>query len=126
MKNKKAVIITSAITTILILSVVPIHNAFAVTSVLAPGGVGAATCAGLGSFPTWDGFKCTTLFGVTWGDGGGEDELNIKPGATLFILGGCAELVNLKIQDISFDEKIGHVRQAKGRKDRIFNIPDEI
>jgi integrase/recombinase XerD len=34
-----------------------------------------------------------------------------------------SELVNLKIQDISFDERIGHVRQAKGRKDRIFNIP---
>ena len=34
-----------------------------------------------------------------------------------------SELVNLKIQDISFDEKIGHIRQAKGRKDRIFNIP---
>jgi len=34
-----------------------------------------------------------------------------------------SELVNLKIADINFPEKIGHVRQAKGNKDRIFNIP---
>jgi site-specific recombinase XerD len=35
-----------------------------------------------------------------------------------------SELINLKINDLDFVEKIGHVRQAKGRKDRIFNIPD--
>jgi len=35
-----------------------------------------------------------------------------------------SELVNLKIKDLDFEEKIGHVRQAKGRKDRIFNIPE--
>jgi|SRR3989344_1580209 len=34
-----------------------------------------------------------------------------------------SELTNLKVNDLSFDEKIGHVRQAKGKKDRIFNIP---
>ncbi len=34
-----------------------------------------------------------------------------------------SELVNLKIKDLDFDENIGHVRQAKGKKDRIFNIP---
>lgn len=34
-----------------------------------------------------------------------------------------SELVNLKLQDFDFNEKIGHVRQAKGKKDRIFNIP---
>lgn len=34
-----------------------------------------------------------------------------------------SELTNLKIVDLIFDEKIGHVRQAKGKKDRIFNIP---
>ena len=34
-----------------------------------------------------------------------------------------SELVNLKIQDLDFNEKIGHARQAKGKKDRIFNIP---
>ncbi len=37
-----------------------------------------------------------------------------------------SELINLKIDDLDFNEKIGHIRQAKGRKDRIFNIPDFI
>ncbi len=35
-----------------------------------------------------------------------------------------SELTNLKINDLSFDEKIGHVKQGKGKKDRIFNIPN--
>jgi len=35
-----------------------------------------------------------------------------------------SELVNLKISDLNFPEKIGHVRQAKGNKDRVFNIPE--
>jgi integrase/recombinase XerD len=35
-----------------------------------------------------------------------------------------SELINLKIIDLDFQEKIGYVRQAKGRKDRIFNIPN--
>jgi len=35
-----------------------------------------------------------------------------------------SELVNLKVSDLEFDDKIGHIRQAKGKKDRIFNIPD--
>ncbi len=35
-----------------------------------------------------------------------------------------SELINLKISDLNFNEKIGHIRQAKGRKDRIFNIPE--
>jgi integrase/recombinase XerD len=37
-----------------------------------------------------------------------------------------SELVNLKIDDINLPEKIGHVRQAKGNKDRIFNIPETL
>jgi integrase/recombinase XerD len=37
-----------------------------------------------------------------------------------------SELVNLKIQDLNFNEQTGHVRQAKGNKDRIFNIPDKL
>lgn len=37
-----------------------------------------------------------------------------------------SELINLKIEDLDFNEKIGHVRQAKGKKDRIFNIPSFI
>jgi len=35
-----------------------------------------------------------------------------------------SELINLKISDLNFEEKIGHVRQSKGNKDRIFNIPN--
>ncbi len=34
-----------------------------------------------------------------------------------------SELTELKTGDIYFEENIGFVRQAKGRKDRIFNIP---
>lgn len=34
-----------------------------------------------------------------------------------------SEITGLKINDFDFDEKIGHVRQGKGKKDRIFNIP---
>ena len=34
-----------------------------------------------------------------------------------------SELTNLKIVDLDFTECTGHVRQAKGRKDRLFNIP---
>jgi len=34
-----------------------------------------------------------------------------------------SELINLKIENLNFEEKIGYVRQAKGKKDRIFNIP---
>jgi len=37
-----------------------------------------------------------------------------------------SELLNLKIKDLNFEEKIGYVRQSKGRKDRIFNIPDSL
>ncbi|MEM3126573.1 MAG: tyrosine-type recombinase/integrase, partial [Candidatus Woesearchaeota archaeon] len=34
-----------------------------------------------------------------------------------------SELVNLKVGDLNFNEKTGFVKQGKGRKDRIFNIP---
>jgi integrase/recombinase XerD len=34
-----------------------------------------------------------------------------------------SEITGLKINDLDFDDKIGHVRQGKGKKDRIFNIP---
>ncbi len=37
-----------------------------------------------------------------------------------------SELINLEIKDLDFDENIGHVRQAKGKKDRIFNIPGNL
>jgi integrase/recombinase XerD len=35
-----------------------------------------------------------------------------------------SELVNLKLDNLDFDEKIGHIKQAKGKKDRTFNIPN--
>lgn len=35
-----------------------------------------------------------------------------------------SELANLKTQNLFFDEKIGYIKQAKGRKDRVFNIPE--
>ena len=34
-----------------------------------------------------------------------------------------SEIINLKVRDLDFNEKIGYVRQAKGKKDRLFNIP---
>ena len=37
-----------------------------------------------------------------------------------------SELVNLKVNDLNFEENIGHVRQGKGKKDRIFNIPEKL
>ncbi len=37
-----------------------------------------------------------------------------------------SELINLKIEDLNFEEMIGYVRQGKGRKDRIFNIPKKL
>ncbi len=35
-----------------------------------------------------------------------------------------SELVNLKVKDLNFEEKIGSVRQGKGKKDRVFNLPE--
>lgn len=35
-----------------------------------------------------------------------------------------SELAALKTGNLDFDEMVGHIRQAKGNKDRIFNIPD--
>jgi len=35
-----------------------------------------------------------------------------------------SELINLKIRDMNFVEKIGYIKQGKGRKDRLFNIPE--
>ncbi len=34
-----------------------------------------------------------------------------------------SEITNLKINDLNFEENMGHVKSGKGRKDRIFNIP---
>ena len=37
-----------------------------------------------------------------------------------------SELANLKINDLDFNEKKGFVRRGKGKKDRVFNIPEFI
>ncbi|HJX50771.1 MAG TPA: site-specific tyrosine recombinase/integron integrase [Candidatus Nanoarchaeia archaeon] len=37
-----------------------------------------------------------------------------------------SELINLKVDDLNFEERIGYVRQGKGRKDRVFNIPQKL
>jgi len=34
-----------------------------------------------------------------------------------------SELINLKVEDLNFEEKICDIRQGKGKKDRIVNIP---
>jgi len=35
-----------------------------------------------------------------------------------------SELTRMKVEDLDFEEKVGYIRQGKGRKDRIFNIPN--
>ena len=35
-----------------------------------------------------------------------------------------SEIINLKIQDLNFEERIGNILQAKGKKDRVFNLPN--
>jgi len=37
-----------------------------------------------------------------------------------------SEIVNLKINDLNFNEKTGKIQQSKGKKDRVFNIPDRL
>lgn len=43
---------------------------------------------------------------------------------------GCglrvSEVASLKIQDLNFVEMTGYVRQSKGKKDRIFNLPSSL
>ncbi|HLD85733.1 MAG TPA: site-specific tyrosine recombinase/integron integrase [archaeon] len=55
---------------------------------------------------------------------------NIKHKLILKILYGCglrvSELVNLRKQDVNFDEGLIHIKLSKGRKDRFVKIPDSI
>ncbi|MBI2630489.1 tyrosine-type recombinase/integrase [Candidatus Pacearchaeota archaeon] len=37
-----------------------------------------------------------------------------------------SEILNLKIADLHLEEKIGYVKQGKGRKDRMFNLPSSL
>ncbi len=52
---------------------------------------------------------------------------NQKSKLILSIIYACglrvSELTSLKLKDLNFEEKIGRIHQAKGKKDRIFNIP---
>ncbi len=54
--------------------------------------------------------------------------LNKKSKLMISLLYACglrvSELVNLKVSHFDFDNKLGNIRQGKGKKDRIFNIPD--
>ncbi len=53
--------------------------------------------------------------------------INDKSKLMISMLYACgfrvSELVNLKIKDLQFEEKTGHVKSGKGKKDRMFNIP---
>ena len=53
---------------------------------------------------------------------------NLKSRLMISLIYACglrvSELTNLKNDHLEFEEKIGHVRQGKGKKDRIFNIPE--
>ncbi len=35
-----------------------------------------------------------------------------------------SELTGIKVNDLDFEDKVGHIRQGKGKKDRIFNVPN--
>jgi len=55
---------------------------------------------------------------------------NIKHKLILKLLYGCglrvSEVINLRKDDINFDECLIHIRLSKGRKDRFVKIPDSI
>lgn len=56
------------------------------------------------------------------------DSVNTKKSKTMLsLMYACgmrvSELVGLKKEDLNLEERIGFIRQGKGKKDRIFNIP---
>jgi integrase/recombinase XerD len=57
-----------------------------------------------------------------------ESSENKKSKLMISLLYACgmrvSELTNLKVNNLEFDEKIGQIKQGKGKKDRIFNIPE--
>ena len=59
-----------------------------------------------------------------------DSTMNVKHKLILKLLYGCglrvSEVVNLKKEDINFDEGLIHVRLSKGRKDRFVKIPDSL
>ena len=59
-----------------------------------------------------------------------ESTQNIKHRLIIKILYGCglrvSEVINLKKEDIDFNERLIKIRLAKGRKDRFVNIPNSV
>lgn len=59
-----------------------------------------------------------------------NETYNIKHRLIIRLLYGCglrvSELVNLKKEDINFNEELIHVELAKGKKDRFVKIPESI
>jgi len=59
-----------------------------------------------------------------------ENSKNIKHKLIIKLLYGCglrvSEVVNLKKEDINFNEGLIHIKIAKGKKDRFIKIPDSI
>ena len=55
---------------------------------------------------------------------------NIKHKLILKVLYGCglrvSEIVNLKKENVNFEEKLIHIELAKGKKDRFVKVPDSI
>lgn len=52
---------------------------------------------------------------------------NVKSRLMISLIYACgmrvSELTSLKIDNLDFNDKIGYIKQAKGKKDRMFNIP---
>lgn len=59
-----------------------------------------------------------------------ENTLNIKHKLIIKLLYGCglraSEIINLKNQDINFEEKLIKINLAKGKKDRFVKIPQSV
>jgi len=59
-----------------------------------------------------------------------ENTSNIKHRLIIKLLYGCglrvSEIVNLKKEDVNFEENLIHVKLAKGRKDRFVKIPESL
>ena len=59
-----------------------------------------------------------------------ENTWNIKHILIIKILYGCglrvSEIINLKKEDINFEEELIHVKMAKSRKDRFVKIPNSV
>jgi len=59
-----------------------------------------------------------------------NNTLNVKHILIIKVLYGCglrvSEIINLKKEDVNFEEELIHVRLAKGKKDRFVKIPNSM